>query len=64
MIIEEVENMGNELFFKEDANGGKHQFDYGFVNEETCFSSLHWLAYYNDHEAIKLILEYIGVNKG
>jgi hypothetical protein len=56
--------MDDGLFYAENDEGGKHQFDYGFVNDTTSFSTLHWLAYYNDHEAIKCILDWIGVNKG
>lgn len=35
-----------------------HEFDYLFIHESSGYSALHWLAYHDDHEAIKWILEH------
>lgn len=41
----------------------KHGFDYNYVHPDTGYSTLHWLAYWNDAESINTILSNIELHK-
>ena len=58
-LIEEVKKEKAPEVFAPKPLNMKHWADVGYVHEETDYTTLHWLAYQNDAEAIKYIINHI-----
>ena len=59
MLIEQVDAEKDPQCFKHDTYKGIHWADFEYVHDLTGYTCLHWMAFSNDFESIRYIINHI-----
>ena len=59
MLIKQVDAEEDYECFKHETFKGTHWADYEYIHNLTGYTCLHWLAFHNDFESIRYIINHI-----